>query len=76
MVITNQTKHDNNLHHEWVSLEESKQLPVQPVREIGQDIVMGDGNNMSSVSDQQMVIQEDVILDTSRQDNILARRQQ
>ena len=59
-----------------VSLEDSKPLPVQPVREIDQDVVMGDGNSTSSSSSRQNATQHDVVLNTSRQNNILARQQQ
>ena len=61
--------------HEMVSLEDSKPLPVQLVRESGQDNVMGDGD-MSSSSENQLARQDDVILNAPRQDNMLSRQQQ
>ena len=56
---------DQNL----VSLEDSKQLPVQPVREFGQDIVMENINDISSSSNAR---QDDVMVHVPRQDNMIS----
>ena len=62
--------------YEMVSLEDSKPLPVQPARGIGQDMFMGDGVNMSSNSDNQLANQDYVILNVSLRDNMSARHHQ
>ena len=55
--------------HEMVSLDDSKPLPAQTVREIGQDIVMGDCGATSSNPSNTLVHQDNVILPVQDQDN-------
>ena len=49
---------------------------MQPASEIGQDIVMGDGENMFSNSNTQLARQDDFILSVPREESMLARQQQ
>ena len=63
--------------HETVSLEDSKPLPAQPVREIGQDVIMGNGGDIAASSKTQLAHQDDVIFEDLpiQQDKMLIREQ-
>ena len=55
--------------HEMVSLEDSKPLPAQPVREVVLDIVMGNGGASSSNPSNVFVHRDDVILSLQDQNS-------
>ena len=54
------------------SLDGSRQLPLQFVMEFGHDVVMQDQNDSETNSNGQVEMQQDVINNQARQDNMLA----